>query len=115
MSKDLDSESTRNGFLTLQERICGKLLELDPLCKETEEAWDREEGGGGITRAFAKGDAMEKGGINFSDVHGKELPPSATQNRPELSGLPFRAMGGFCRFPPLQPICAYQPCQHSLF
>ena len=77
MPEQLDSESTRNAFLSLQERICGNLLELDPICKETEEEWDREEGGGGITRAFSKGDAMEKGGVNFSDVQGQELPPSS--------------------------------------
>ena len=110
MSEQLDSESTRNAFLTLQERICGKLLELDPICKETAEEWDREEGGGGITRAFAKGDAMEKGGVNFSDVHGQELPPSATQNRPELSGLPFRAMGVSVVFHPYNP---YVPTSHA--
>ena len=63
MPEQLDSASTRNAFLSLQERICGKLLELDPICKETEEEWDREEGGGGITRAFSKGDAMEKEGL----------------------------------------------------
>jgi coproporphyrinogen III oxidase len=110
MSEKLDSESTRNAFLTLQERICGKLLEQDPICKETAEEWDREEGGGGITRAFAKGDAMEKGGVNFSDVHGHELPPSATQNRPELSGLPFRAMGVSVVFHPYNP---YVPTSHA--
>ena len=110
MPEQLDSESTRNAFLTLQERICGKLLELDPICKETAEEWDREEGGGGITRAFAKGDAMEKGGVNFSDVQGQELPPSATQNRPELSGLPFRAMGVSVVFHPYNP---YVPTSHA--
>ena len=74
MPNHLDSDLARNAFLKLQQSICDTLLEVDPICKQIEEDWDREEGGGGITRAFAQGDAMEKGGVNFSDVRGHELP-----------------------------------------
>jgi len=110
MPNHLDSDLARNAFLKLQQSICDTLLEVDPICKQIEEDWDREEGGGGITRAFAQGDAMEKGGVNFSDVRGHELPPSATQNRPELSGLPFRAMGVSVVFHPYNP---YIPTSHA--
>jgi len=110
MPNHLDSDLARNAFLKLQQSICDTLLEVDPICKQIDEEWDREEGGGGITRAFAQGDAMEKGGVNFSDVRGHELPPSATQNRPELSGLPFRAMGVSVVFHPYNP---YIPTSHA--
>jgi len=110
MPKISDAEIARNAFLDLQKTVCAKLLEVDPLCKQIEESWDREEGGGGITRAFNKGDALEKGGVNFSDVHGSELPQSATQNRPDLSGLPFRAMGVSIVFHPYNP---YIPTSHA--
>jgi coproporphyrinogen III oxidase len=46
---------------------------------------------------------MEKGGINFSDVRGNELPKTATQNRPELVGSKFRAMGVSVVFHPHSP------------
>jgi coproporphyrinogen III oxidase len=36
---------------------------------------------------------FERGGVNFSHVKGRVLPPSATQHRPELAGAPFEAMG----------------------
>ena len=36
---------------------------------------------------------FERGGVNFSHVFGKSLPPSATKIRPELEGRPFEAMG----------------------
>ena len=39
------------------------------------------------------GKVFEKAGVNFSHVTGKNLPPSATANRPELSGRTFTAMG----------------------
>ena len=47
-----------------------------------------KEGGGGRTWAVSgRCKVIEKGGINFSDVCGEELPPTATQNRPELVAL----------------------------
>jgi coproporphyrinogen III oxidase len=110
MPQTTDSEKARIAFMGLQNRICEELLNSDPGCKCMEDAWEREEGGGGITRAFSKGDALEKGGINFSDVEGTQLPPSATENRPELSGLPFRAMGVSIVFHPYNP---YVPTSHA--
>ena len=57
--------------------------------------------GGGITRVFAQGDALEKGGINFSDVVGKELLPSATQSRPDFEWSSLSSNGGIGGFSPL--------------
>jgi coproporphyrinogen III oxidase len=105
-----DADTARAAFLDLQQNICDQFLEVDPTCKVKEHEWDREEGGGGITRAFAKGDTLEKGGVNFSDVQGKQLPPSATANRQELEGLPFRAMGVSVVFHPYNP---YVPTSHA--
>jgi coproporphyrinogen III oxidase len=105
-----DADKARAAFIDLQLNICDQLLEVDSKCKIKEDDWEREEGGGGITRAFAKGDALEKGGVNFSDVQGKKLPPSATANRPELEGLPFRATGVSVVFHPYNP---YSPTTHA--
>lgn len=49
--------------------------------------------GGGRSRVMEEGKVFEKAGINFSDVRGNGLPPSATAARPHLTGATFRAMG----------------------
>jgi coproporphyrinogen III oxidase len=53
---------------------------------------------------------IEKGGVNFSDVYGERLPPSATVNRPELAGGSFRAMGVSLVIHPRNP---YVPTSHA--
>ncbi len=60
-------------YRTIQDEICQGLEELDGSAKFVEELWDREGGGGGRTRTIQGGDLLEKGGVNFSEVHG-ELP-----------------------------------------
>ena len=50
-------------------------------------------GGGGISRVLREGAVIEQGGVNFSHVTGKSLPPSASAHRPELAGRRFEAMG----------------------
>lgn len=80
-------------LLDLQDRICDALATEDGASTFKEDAWERSEGGGGRSRVLEGGKVFEKAGINFSDVHGKGLPPSATAARPHLAGAPFRAMG----------------------
>lgn len=57
----------------LQNEICSALEVLDGKNKFLEESWERDGGGGGITRVIEKGNVFEKGGVNISEVHG-ELP-----------------------------------------
>jgi len=57
------------------------------------DVWQREEGGGGISRLIEGGELFERGGVLFSDVRGHTLPPSATAHRPELAGRAWEAMG----------------------
>lgn len=80
-------------LLDLQDRICSALATEDSSKQFAEDSWDRDEGGGGRSRVMEGGTIFEKAGINFSDVHGKGLPPSATAARPQLAGAAFRAMG----------------------
>jgi len=58
---------------TLQNSICSELEEIDGKEKFRKDRWEREGGGGGLTRVIEKGDVFEKGGVNISEVHG-ELP-----------------------------------------
>jgi len=47
----------------------------DGLGKFEEEIWERQGGGGGRTRILQNGAIIEKGGVNFSAVHGKLPEP----------------------------------------
>src|SRR6185312_12411671 len=67
----------------LQDRLCQAFETLDG-SRFREDLWERPEGGGGRTRVLEGGSVFEKAGINFSQVRGTHLPPSATAQRPEL-------------------------------
>ncbi len=100
---NVDPEIVRNYLLDLQDRIATALETEDGSCHFSEDNWDRPEGGGGRSRVLEGGAVFEKAGINFSDVQGASLPPSATANRPQLVGIPFRAMGVSVVCHPLNP------------
>ena len=80
-------------LLSLQADICEGLEALDSTASFKTDKWDRDEGGSGISRVISAGSVFEKGGVNFSHVHGAQLPPSATAARPELAGRSFHAVG----------------------
>ncbi len=83
----------RTFFLKLQKDICQQLEDEDGAGKFIEDKWQRPAGGGGLTRVMVDGAVIEKGGVNFSEVYGDALPPSASAERPELAGRSFHAMG----------------------
>jgi coproporphyrinogen III oxidase len=58
-------------LMELQDEICNGLAELDGKSFFREDKWEREEGGGGRSRVIEDGSIFEKGGVNFSHVHGK--------------------------------------------
>ena len=58
-------------FRNLQILICGELELLDGKTIFKEDAWTRDEGGGGFTRTITDGNIIEKGGVAFSAVQGK--------------------------------------------
>lgn len=97
-----NSQSVRNYFIELQNKITEKLQEQEPV-SFIEDKWNREEGGGGQSRILENGEYFEKAGINFSDVAGMHLPASATDKRPNLKGASFRAMGISLVFHPRNP------------
>jgi coproporphyrinogen III oxidase len=57
-------------LINLQDNICDALEILDTKSKFISDKWIREDGGGGDTRVIADGLIFEKGGVNFSHVHG---------------------------------------------
>jgi coproporphyrinogen III oxidase len=58
-------------YKIIQDEICQALEKLDGTAKFEEESWERDGGGGGRTRIMQNGNIIEKGGVNFSAVHGK--------------------------------------------
>ena len=89
----IDKNRIKNTLLELQNTLSARFEALDGDATFVEDAWQREQGGGGKTRALSKGKVFEKGGVNFSHVFGDALPPTASANRPELAGRSFEAMG----------------------
>ena len=51
--------------------ICAELEAEDGKAKFVEDNWERPGGGGGHTRVIQHGNVFEKGGVNFSAVHGE--------------------------------------------
>ncbi len=102
--------SIRAYLLGLQETICNTLASIDGSASFLRDEWTRSSGGGGISRVLEKGAVFEKAGVNFSEVYGANLPPSATDSRPELAGCSFRAMGVSLVTHPDNP---YVPTSHA--
>ena len=91
-------------FAGLQQRIVAALEQLDGGSFHTD-AWERGEGGGGVTRILEEGGLFERAGVNFSRVQGKSLPASATVARPQLAGRAYDAMGVSLVLHPRNPYC----------
>ena len=96
-------EKTKNLLLKLQDNICKGLENIDGKAKFTEESWLREEGGGGRSRVLKNGSIFEQAGVNFSEVHGKELPQSIISQRPEAKGHEWFATGTSMVLHPINP------------
>lgn len=106
----VDKQAVKAYLLDLQDRICTELERADGSGRFVEDQWDRAEGGGGRSRVLTEGAVIEKGGVNFSHVHGDKLPASATAARPELAGRSFEAMGVSLVIHPHNP---YVPTSHA--
>jgi coproporphyrinogen III oxidase len=105
-----DSRERVSRFLkSLQDNICKGLEQLDGVGQFQEDSWERPEGGGGRSRVLREGAVFEQGGVNFSEVWGKDLPPSILVQRPEAEGHGFYATGTSMVLHPRNP---YIPTVH---
>ena len=105
---DIDIDAVRDFLTGLQASIVARLEAVDGGVFRRDE-WQRPEGGGGVSRLIEDGAVLERGGVNFSDVRGTKLPPSATAARPELAGRSWRATGVSLVVHPRNP---YAPTAH---
>ena len=78
------------------------------------DAWVRPEGGGGESRILSDGAVFERAGVSVSHVFGEKMPPSASNQRPEIAGAPFEAMGLSLVFHPRNPYRAHDALQCPL-
>ncbi len=73
----LSKEHISEWLKSLQDDICKQLIDVDGNAEFTEDLWERPEGGGGRSRAL-EGKHIEKGGVNWSAVHGP-MPATITK------------------------------------
>ncbi|MDB5280937.1 MAG: coproporphyrinogen oxidase [Bacteroidota bacterium] len=100
------SESIRS----VQNQICAEAEKADGKSKFVEDRWQREGGGGGITRIIQDGAVFEKGGVNTSEVFGKITP--AIQKQLNVDGDEFFACGISLVLHPYNPMI---PTVHANF
>jgi coproporphyrinogen III oxidase len=97
-------------FRTLQDRITKTLEQVDAAGRFREDVWKREGGGGGRSRVIVEGGVFEKGGVNFSEVHGELSEEFAKQLPGE--GRTFTATGISLVMHPRSP---FVPTAHMNF
>lgn len=108
--RDIPLEQVKHYLRDLQDRICQALEQADGQARFQEDLWTREDGGGGRSRVLRDGNIFEQAGVGFSHVYGSNLPPTASERRPELAGRSFQAMGVSLVFHPRNP---YVPTTHA--
>jgi coproporphyrinogen III oxidase len=106
----VDSNAVYQFLTHFHDTLCAQLEQLDGEARFLDDAWMREEGGGGLTRIMTGGALFEKAGVAFSKVNGVALPPSASAHRPELAGRGWEAMGVSLVLHPHNP---YVPTTHA--
>ena len=104
----MSTDDVKAYLLGLQDNIVAKLEAIDG-GRFLHDEWQRDEGGGGISRIIEGGKVFERAGVLFSHVLGKQLPPTAAANRPEIAGRPWEAMGVSLVLHPQNP---YAPTVH---
>jgi coproporphyrinogen III oxidase len=100
----MDVQAVHDYFAGLQEGIVAALEVVDRK-GFVRDSWQRPEGGGGTSCIVEDGQVFERGGVNFSRVQGRQLPPSASAARPELAGRAYDAMGVSLVLHPRNPYC----------
>lgn len=89
----------------LQNNICEQLQNADGQGNFILDAWERPGGGGGTSRVLTNGKIIEKGGVNFSAVHGRTpVGVLQTLNIPLQEEVDFYATGVSIVLHPFNPM-----------
>ncbi|HRF75968.1 MAG TPA: oxygen-dependent coproporphyrinogen oxidase [Chitinophagales bacterium] len=100
--KTLDRFVITDWFMHLQDRICHAIEKTDGKGVFEEELWQRPGGGGGRTRIIQNANIIEKGGVNFSQVHG--VLPEKIAHQLQVKGHDFFATGVSIVMHPFSPL-----------
>lgn len=100
--KELSRFDISDWFQKLQDVICIELEKCDGKGIFEEEPWQRPGGGGGRSRIIQNANILEKGGVNFSEVHGV-LPDNIAKSL-TVSGHDFFASGISIVMHPFSPM-----------
>ncbi len=86
-------EHIADGLRGVHDHITEYLTEADGrTCRE--DRWDYAKGsGGGVTRIWEHSNLIERGGVNFSAIHGDSLPSAAATQFNIPDGTPYFATG----------------------
>lgn len=97
----------------LQNTICAALEAEDGKAVFKEDKWEREDGGGGITRVISNGNVFEKGGVNTSVVHGDVT--NEMRNQLKIHGAKWFACGVSMVLHPKNPFVPTVHCNYRMF
>jgi coproporphyrinogen III oxidase len=109
-----DASAVKRYLDELQDRITAAVENADS-ARFRRDAWRRPEGGGGESRVLEGGSVFERAGVSVSHVFGEKMPPSASNQRPEIAGAPFEAMGLSLVFHPRNPHAPTTHCNVRFF
>ena len=109
-----DASAIKRYLHELQDRITAAVEKIDSV-KFRHDAWERPEGGGGESRILSDGATFERAGVSISHVFGERMPSSASNQRPEIAGAPFEAMGLSLVFHPRNPHVPTTHCNVRFF
>jgi coproporphyrinogen III oxidase len=107
-----DVGAIREYLEDLQGRICDELESLDGGQRFRREEIPRPGGGVSRPRILEGGQLIEKAAVHFTHTHGREMPATATQRRPELAGRTYEALSVSLIVHPRNP---YVPTCHANF
>lgn len=98
----VDKQSIQEWFQGLQDQICTTLEQEDGKATFKQDQWERPGGGGGKSRVITEGNVIEKGGVNFSAVHGPT--PEKILSALNLDAADFFATGVSIVMHPVSPM-----------
>ena len=107
-----DLTAVRTYLETLQDTICDALENEDGSARFDCREILRDGGGASRPRVRSDGSAIERTAVHYSHTVGKQLPPAASERRPELTGGAYEAASVSLIVHPRNP---YVPTAHANF
>ncbi len=105
-------ERVRAYLTDLQDRICAGIEGVDGEATFRRDELPRPGGGVSRPRVLEGGPVVEKAAVNFTHTTGQQMPPAATERRPDLAGGSYQAVSVSLIVHPRNP---YAPTSHANF